>query len=213
MNTSTIQIVVSAYRQPPCTLLLEWLQRLPYLCGTWRIGSQEYGIDVARNQDVFRFLHEDVPAGRTHLLMIDYDMVPLGPTKEILTEEGDLLGCGYVGHQGSPGHIAEIGCGFMRVSFELLTCIEKPWFQTRYDENLTRRLECECSEFYRKALAVRDESHDFRQVGVVGHQQGGDTGCILIPDSRQKSGWALAWPADLRKSSPPGKEIENGESS
>jgi len=213
MNAANIQIVVSAYRGPPCTLLLAWLQRLPYLCGTWRIGSQEYGIDVARNQNVIRFLREDVPAGRTHLLMIDGDMVPLGPTKEILTEEGELIWCGYAGHQGSPGHIDHPGCGFMRVSADLLSRIPAPWFRTRYNEEMTRRLECECEGFWWAATRIGTEAENFRQVGVVGHQQGGDTGAILVPDSRQKCGWGLVWPADLRKSSPPGKEIENGESS
>lgn len=205
MNAATIQIVVSSYRRPPCSLLNEWLRHLPYLCGTWRIGSQEYGIDVARNQNVTRFLREDVPAGRTHLLMIDGDMVPLKPpydlgqgrTDAILKEEGDLLWCGYAGHQGRPGHSGDRdpGCGCLRVSADLLKRIPPPWFSTLYNGELTRRLGCECAHFHR--LAVQAGAEKPRQVGVIGHQQGGDDGCILVPTTNNKVGWSLFWPADL----------------
>lgn len=207
MNPADIQIVVSSYRQPPCSLLNEWLRSLPYLCGTWRAGSQEYGIDVARNQNVTRFLREDVPAGRTHLLMIDGDMVPVSlpcdlgqrPTASILKEDGDLLWCGYVGHQGSKGHVGDNdpGCGCLRISAELLKRISPPWFATRYDKTMTKRIECECAGFHQ--LAIQAGVDKARQVGVIGHQQGGDDGCILIPDASQKQGWRSCWPNNLRQ--------------
>lgn len=208
MNPSNIQIVVSSYRRPPCSLLNEWLRQLPYLCGTWRTGSQEYGIDVARNQNVTRFLREDVPAGRTHLLMIDGDMVPLTPpydlgqglTGAILKEDGELLWCGYAGHQGRPGHAGEhdLGCGCVRISADLLKRIPAPWFATGYDEKMTKRVVCECSGF--QQLAIQAGAENPRQVGVIGHQQGGDDGCVLVPTTDNKTGWRLFWPADLQES-------------
>lgn len=206
MNAGNIQIVVSSYRRPPCSLLNEWLRGLPYLCGTWRIGSQEYGIDVARNQNVTRFLREDVPAGRTHLLMIDGDMVPLGPpydlgqgaTAAILKEEGDLIWCGYAGHQGRNGHFGgrSMGCGCLRISADLLKRIPPPWFKTQYNEQMTRRIACECDGFYQLAIRAGATKNP-REVGVIGHQQGGDDGCILVPTTNNPAGWNLFWPADL----------------
>ena len=68
-----IQAVVMSAGQPACRALGQWLGQHGL---AWRYGSQDYGIDAARNQNVRRFLADDVPRGKTFLLMIDHDMVP-----------------------------------------------------------------------------------------------------------------------------------------
>lgn len=193
INVSEIQVVVMAYRQPPCTALLRWLQRLPAITGdTWQAGSQEYGIDVARNQSVTRFLRESVPAGRKWLLMVDSDTIPLG--MEIAKAPGDLLWLGYVGHQGSRGHVSDFGAGCFRASADLLRRMGPPWFRMQYNAELTRRLHCECQHFAARAQACGVEPV---RAGLAGHQQGGDTGVILVPREDQSCGWGVLWPYQL----------------
>lgn len=192
INLAEIQIVVMAHRQPPCSLLLDWLQKLP--ATHWRRGSQDTGIDLCRNQSVTRFLQEDVPTGKRYLLMFDADMVPIADTNPILHEPGDLLYCGSVGHQGSAGHFSDFGAGCFRVSASLLLKMSQPFFKTLYNEEITRRTACECNWFATNAFAVGDGP---KRVGLIGHQQGGDTGAVLFPDNRNVCGWSIAWPAQL----------------
>lgn len=168
------RIIVCSYRQPPCSLLLRWLKGLE-----WEVGSQEYGIDVSRNQNATRFLSES--AGES-LVMIDGDMIPDG--RAIFDEPGELLWQGYVGHQGTAGHVDQFGCGVCRISRKMLKAVPQPWFATRYNAEMTRRLSCECSTFAAKVIAAGFEP---TRCGIAGHQQGGDAGPVLYPDR-------VAWP-------------------
>lgn len=179
-------IVVMSGGGPPARELALWLSRIG--C-PWRFGSAEYGIDVARNQNVRRFLREDVPAGKLHLLMIDDDMVPVEATRPILDEPGDLLYCGYAGRSGSRGHYGQddFGEGCFRASAGLLGKMADPWFATTYYQG--RRVACEGLHFQRHARAAGVHP---RMVGIVGHAQR----CILLP-AESKLGWQLAWPFDL----------------
>lgn len=177
-----IYTVVAAYRSPPCSQLLRWLKTNNV---EWEVGSQEYGIDIARNQNANRFMLEAVPHGYTHLLMIDGDTIPAG--REILDDDRDLIWLGYVGHQGTQGHVATFGCGASRISAKVFNSVPRPWFATRYNDEMTRRLTCECAAFEAK---VKSSSGWWPVcVGQAGHQQGGDTGPILWPDGR------MTWPA------------------
>jgi len=216
MNLALIQAaIVSNSARGPCRLLRDWLDssRLD-----WWVSSQEKGIDLVRNQVVTRFLREDAPRGKKYLLSINGDHVPAIDTHPILREEGDLLWCGDVGHWGSAGHFGEdtFGCGCFRASAGLLSRMPMPWFQTRTndcDRNQTwkdlqqknpedsppstKRLECECRYFARRARKVGATP---RMVGIVGNQQGGDDGCILFPDPKSTPPWKLAFPGDIDRS-------------
>lgn len=178
-----IQTIVMSRGEPPCRPLALWLSE-HFL--DWRYGSQDYGIDHARNQNIRRFLREDVPRGKTHLLSIDSDMVPVGDTAEILIAQGELVYCGYVDRWGSRGHVGQgdFGAACFRASAELLARMPDPWFQMRYRDG--RRVSCECSYFHQMAQQAGAES---RQVGIIGHQQT----CVLVPAATE-SGWSLQWP-------------------
>lgn len=185
---SATQTVLMARGTPPCKPLAIWLSKN---CPGWRYGSEDYGIDHARNQNVRRFLREDVPQGKTHLLMIDADMVPVASTMAILHEPGDLLFCGHVGQHGSRGHLGndDFGAACFRASAELLAKMPDPWFKMVYQDGC--RTICECRWFQRLAFQAGVNS---KQVGVIGHQQT----CILLPADNEL-GWGLAWPHDLDK--------------
>jgi hypothetical protein len=184
-----IQAVVLSGGPPACKPLGLWLSRH---CPDWRYGSGEYGYNVARNQSITRFLREDVPKGKTHLLMLDHDMVPLPDqtTDAILTEPGDMLYCGFVGRAASHGHKGQGDFGFAccRLSAGLLEKVGYPWSRDRVDGG--RRTQCECA-FFRWRAATIGESP--RMVGIVGHEQT----CILLPTDTEL-GWAVAWPRDLQ---------------
>jgi len=186
MNYSHIQAVVLSGGPPACKLLGPWLARH---CPDWRYGSGEYGYNVARNQSITRFLREDVPAGKTHLLMFDHDMVPLPATDAILTEPGDMLYCGFVGRAASHGHKGPGDFGFAcsRLSGRLLDQMGYPWSVDRIEGG--RRVQCECAFFRKRAEAAGATP---RMVGIVGHEQT----CILLP-TETELGWAVAWPQDL----------------
>ena len=186
MSPEQIQTVVLSGGPPACQPLGLWLSRRGL---AWRYGSGEYGYNVARNQSITRFLREDVPAGKTHLLMLDHDMVPLPETAAILTEPGDMLYCGFAGRCGSRGHRGPGDFGFAcsRISATLLAAVGYPWSQDRIENG--RRVQCECA-FFRKLAAAAGATP--RMVGIVGHEQT----CILLP-SDTELGWAVAWPHDL----------------
>ena len=171
---------------PPCRLLALWLSEN---CRGWRYGSQEYGIDLARNQSLVAFLRHDVPKGKVDLVMIDDDMVPVDTTEQIFHAPGELIYCGYVGRRGSPGHHGpgNFGAGCFRVSAKLLQQMPRPWFETTYAGG--RRKHCECEYFHKMAQAAGVTA---REVGVVGHEQK----CVLLP-SEDALGWSLAWEEDL----------------
>ncbi|MEI8374804.1 MAG: hypothetical protein WCJ35_18425 [Planctomycetota bacterium] len=178
-----IQTIIMSRGEPPCRPLALWLSE-NFL--DWRYGSQDYGIDHARNQNIRRFLREDVSAGKTHLLSIDADMVPVESTAEILTEPGELLYCGYVDRFGSRGHIGQgdFGAACFRASAELLARMGDQWFEMGYHNG--KRIACECSYFHNIAQQAGGRS---RQVGVIGHQQT----CVLVP-AETETGWILQWP-------------------
>lgn len=173
--------VICSYRQPPCSMLARWLKDNGV---EWEVGSQEYGIDIARNQNVNRFL----ASGADCLLMIDGDTIPKG--RDILESNEKLSWLAYVGHQGSRGHVDEFGAGACRIAANVFDNIPKPWFQTSYNGDLTKRIACECSTFAKKAKAA---GYEPKCVGEAGHQQGGDTGVVLWPDSE------ATWPYQGRR--------------
>jgi len=188
-----IQVVIMARFDTATPWLADWLDRhnLP-----WRYGSPEFGIDCARNQNIVRFLREDVPNGRKHLLMIDKDMVPLPATDAILKAEGDLLYCGYVDREGSAGHCSPTGFGAacFRASATMLQKMQDegvapPWFEMGYNPERTRRTHCECLDFQRRAAKVGVKS---QMAGVIGHLQT----CIVVPDG-QSPGYRALWPHEL----------------
>ena len=167
--------------EPPCHNLARWLSQFP----DWKYGSQDYGIDHARNQNIRRFLTEDVSNGKDYLLMVDTDMVPCPTTNNILTSMGELIYCGYVDRHGTTGHAGngDFGAAFFRVGKNLLQTMPDPWFKMEYKDG--KRVECECN-YFRKA-AERTGIYS-KMVGVVGHQQT----CVLIPQANE-AGYELAW--------------------
>jgi hypothetical protein len=185
MNTKSIQVVVMSAGQPACRSLGAWLGRHGL---DWRYGSQDYGIDLARNQNITRFLNRDVSAGKTHLLMIDHDMVPVPATAAILESDGDLFYCGYVDRFGTPGHFGDnnFGAACFRASADLLNRMQRPWFATGFHDG--RRVRCECFHFAALATACGAQS---RMAGIIGHEQH----CVLLPGI---SGAAeLHWPPEF----------------
>lgn len=175
-----------AHGIPPCKLLAIWLSRN---CPDWRYGSQDYDIAHTRNQNVRRFLREDVPRGKTHLIMIDADMVPVESTMAILHAPGELIFCGFVGASGSHGHLGDedFGAACFRVSANLLQKLPDPWFETLYTKGV--RTCCDCRYFQRLAFRVGVES---KMVGIIGHQQT----CILLP-AKNDLGWGIVWPHEI----------------
>jgi hypothetical protein len=181
-----IQVVIMSAGQSCSQILGSWLSAYKL---DWRYGSEVYGIDLARGQNINRFLEFDVPKGKTHLLCIDHDMIPLIETNKILTSPGDLIYCGYCGRMGSPGHYGDddFGCACFRVSAKLLMTMQKPYFQTTVVDDV--RTECECKYFLKKTQGAK-------MVGTIGHLQE----CILIPTPQTTNGWSLAWKKDLNAS-------------
>jgi hypothetical protein len=148
-----------------------------------------YDICLARRQCLAIFLRNDVPAGYTHLVQIDEDMVPVETTERILTEPGDLVFCGYRGRHGQRGHWGDgdFGCGCCRISAELagkldLACA----FDFRLSDDRLAVLACECDTFAHEALRVGCRP---RMVGVVGHL----VEMVAIPIEGDKV--RLEWPA------------------
>lgn len=205
MELKKIQAVVMAFPNPPCQLLAKWLSDRAAFGLQWRTSAPCHGIELGRNKEITRFLREDAPKGKTHLLMLDHDTVPLlapldlgqGQTGQILVKEGDLLWCGMIGRQGSKGHTWEgdFGPACCRMSAALLQKMPQPWFKATYNKEWTMREECGCTWFHRM---VKQAGFQPTRVGVAGHQQGGEGGAILIPDQKQKTGWRMTWPSDLK---------------
>ena len=180
-----IQVVVMSAGQPACRALGQWLGRQGL---AWRYGSQDYGIDNARNQNVRRFLAEDVPQGKAFLLMIDHDMVPTPATSPILTLPADLLYCGYADRYGSRGHYGagDFGAACFRASAKCLSQMADVWFETHSSDYQTR-LACECTFFRHRAASL---GYHPQMAGVIGHEQR----CVLLPD--EHGGYALHWPPE-----------------
>lgn len=189
MNFPHIQTVVMARHEPACRELSIWLSAMGL---DWRYGSPEFGVDVARNQNVWRFLRDDVPRGKTHLLMIDADMVPVRETEEILYAAGDVVYCGYADRDGTRGHYGDgdFGAGCFRASAHAMRRIGQPWFVTSFDDHRRCRAGCECYHFRQRAINAGVEP---KMVGVIGHAQR----CILLPAPDSRHGWQLMWPSQF----------------
>lgn len=186
MKHDHIQVFVMSGGRPMTRQLQEWLaeNRLD-----WRYGSGEYGIDLARNQNVNYFLNHDVPQGKTHLLGIDHDMVPIRETRHILRGDDELVYCGYCGRHGSPGHVGDgdFGAACFRASVGLLKRMAHPWWRTTVVGG--HRVECECAWFRRRAAKAGAAA---RMVGLIGHRQE----CVLVP-SGEAPGYAVMWDEEL----------------
>jgi hypothetical protein len=184
LNFDHIQAVVMSAGPPATRVLGRWLSCYGI---DWRYGSTEYGIDTARNHNFNRFLEFDVPNGKTHLLCVDHDMIPLIDSRGVLIVPGDLVYCGYCGRHGSKGHYGDndLGMGCFRVSADLLSKMARPFCKTTVIDDV--RVECECAHFLRQAGGKS------MMAGTIGHEQT----CILIPAPKATKGWALAWPEDL----------------
>jgi len=183
---ASLQVIVMSNGTPPCKELALWLSDN---CPGWKYGSEDYGIDNARNQNCERFLADDV--GKSHLMMIDHDMVPVTSTSAIFTATEELVYCGYADRYGSKGHYGDgdFGAACFKVSRDLLITMGMPWFATRSIHS--HRQNCECNFFRVKAATFGIIP---RMVGVVGHQQR----CILLPDPKPP-GWRIAWPGDIKR--------------
>jgi len=187
MNLIEIQAVVISHDRPAGKLLGLWLSAH---LSDWRYSAYDYHVEEVRNQQVTRFLREDVPRGKRYLLLIDDDMVPVASTDAILTAAGDLVYCGTVGPFGTRGHYGDgdFGENFCRLSARLLKQMCYPYFQARYVEGA--RVACDGRHFREQAAFVHVES---KMVGVAGHLQT----CIVFPDPTGTLGWAIGWPTDL----------------
>lgn len=187
IDRSEIQVVIRTRREPANEFLVEWLGRMKL---DFRHGSKEYHLDQARDQDVCRFLREDVPNGKRYFLGFDAGAVPLKDTTAILVFPGELVYCGHMAGGGAKGHFGQddFGLACFRASADLLARIERPWFRLAYIKGV--RQGCECNYFRAKAANAGAQPV---MAGVVGHL---DT-CITIPDGA--GGHRVVWPHELKE--------------
>ncbi|HUU91636.1 MAG TPA: hypothetical protein VM238_10535 [Phycisphaerae bacterium] len=191
MEITKTQIAVFAYRSMPNRPLEAWLDRIRVGGGHVRYAPDTSPVELAREQVCNRFLEEDAPAGRTHLLMIDGDMVPLAAsdrtagTAPILTADGEMIYCGFVGREGMAGHWGDddFGMACCRLSADVLRGVAKPWFPLSIDGD--RHVGCECLAFFARAVQAGVAS---RMAGSVGHLQH----IVLFPDRQGRV--ASTWP-------------------
>jgi len=163
-----IAVDVHCYRRQPNPELTAWLEGVRRDCPVRMVYSQ-YDICLARRQCLANFLRVDVPAGYTHLVQIDEDMVPVETTDSILTAPGDLIYCGYRGKRGRRGHYGDgdFGCGFCRISADLASRLDlAASFDFRFTEDRLAVMRCECDVFADQAGIL---GYDPIMVGVVGH--------------------------------------------
>jgi len=195
INLKKIQGVVMAHPNPMNPMLAKWLMAIGV---GWRKGSSDYGSDLARNQEVYRFLNEDVPKGKNWLLMIDHDIVPVTESNQLVGTQTPLAFAATVTKAvGGGGHTKDgsFGAAFYKVHKDVLIAMgDAPWFKTTFNETLTQRLKCQCSYFGQKA---KEAGYEAKVVGHAGHQQGGQNGIILLPSSSSKKGYAGVWPHEV----------------
>ncbi len=155
----SVIVAVMAWHAPMNYHLQRWLADNKL---EWFRGSQEFGVDICRNQAVEKFLQE---YNHEYLLMVDIDMYPLPETNEILEAQGDCFWCPYACQQGS--HEASFGCSFSKYSRDLLETMERPYFHLpRKDDvsNIDRsEYGWECQYFSNKLPVPA------RPIGRVGH--------------------------------------------
>jgi len=180
IHPAKVAVYLMAYRRQPCRPQQDWIDTLRAKGYCVKYGSEEYGIDVARNQNCLRFLAEDSPAGREFIIMIDADMVPLPQSEGILQDNGPVVYCGYSGFQATKGHFGDddFGSGFCRIHRSVLQKLPRPFFKMLYEND--RRVGCECAYFRRNA-----EQAGFRpvMVGIAGHE----TTVVSIPKSKTEA--------------------------
>ena len=183
-------IDIHCYRNQPNPELTAWLEVIRQTCPVRMVYSQ-YDICLARRQSLANFLRNDVPAGYTHLVQIDEDMVPVETTDRILTAPGDLVYCGYRGQRGRRGHYGDgdFGCGCSRISADLAGKVD---VATSFDFGLSPDrlavIRCECDMFRRQAKELGFSS---LMVGVVGHL----VDMVAVPMEGGKDKVNLRWPA------------------
>jgi hypothetical protein len=181
---------IHCYRRQPNPELTAWLDVVRKTCPVRMVYSQ-YDICLARRQSLANFIHKDMPAGYTHLVQIDEDMVPVGGTDNILTAPGDLVYCGYRGKRGRRGHYGDgdFGCGCSRISAYLASLLNVATsFDFELDAARTAVVACECDVFRRQAEGLGFAS---MMVGVVGHL----VEMIAVPVFGGGDEIQLRWPA------------------
>ena len=180
---------VHCYRRQPNPDLTAWLE-IARRSFPVRMVYSQYDICLARRQSLANFLLNDVPAGHTHLVQLDEDMVPVETTERILTEPGDLVFCGYRGRHGQRGHYGDgdFGCGCSRISAELASKVDlAESFDFGLSPDRLAVAQCECDTFRLQAERVGYAS---RMVGVVGHL----VEMIAVPEGDDGK-VTLRWPA------------------
>jgi hypothetical protein len=190
MQELKIAIDVHCYRRQPNPELTAWLDGWRESVPSRMVYSQ-YDICLARRQSLANFLRDDVPAGYTHLVQIDEDMVPVGATDAILTATGDLVYCGYRGQRGRRGHYGDgdFGCGCSRISADLAGKVNVATsFDFALDADRLAVVACECDVFRRQAESLGYAS---RMVGVVGHL----VEMVAVPEAGAMDLLSLRWPA------------------
>jgi hypothetical protein len=183
IDPKKIKVVIQKYNSSACEELHEWLEKKDL---SWRYGVSLQPIAVGRNQNVKRFLDEDVPKGYEYLLMVDDDMVPLEETEPILTAEGDLLYCAYPNKFGGIDHWGDgtLCSGFIRMSAKLLQQLKAPYFRTGHSGDLMQYTGCDCNFMKDRASELEIQS---KMVGVVGHLQK----LVLMCDPTTKDKWIM----------------------
>jgi len=167
--------------------LAAWLEIVRRDCPVRTVYS-DYDIAIARRQSLAHFLAEDVPAGYTHLVMLDDDLVPCGSTGNLLTADGELVYCGTVGAHGRRGHYGDgrFGVACCRISAAVAARVDVATsFDFGFNEDRTEVTRCECQVFNDQARRL---GYTSRMVGVVGH-------CVNIVVVPTDKGVVQRWPA------------------
>lgn len=180
VDKSKIKVVIQKYNGSACEEVYDWLRDNQL---SWRHGVSQQPIAVGRNQNVARFLAEDVPKGFEYLLFLDDDMVPLAETMPILHEDGDLVYCAYPNARGGIDHFGDgtLCCGCLRISSNLLGKLHPPYFRTGHSGDIMQYTGCDCRYLNERAAEMEVKS---RMVGLVGHLQ--KLVLTIAPESRGK---------------------------
>jgi len=116
------------------------------------LGLCMHDLTQARNTAV-RELVLKAPAEITDFVLMDRDMRPNELTWPVLQAEGDLVGCTYpVADMRRWSDPTAIHLGLVRVKRRVFEKLDPPWFQLTYNDDGTRRTNCECRYFCRKVI-------------------------------------------------------------
>jgi hypothetical protein len=161
-------IDVISHRRQINPELAAWLEAVRRSHPVRTIYSQ-YDLPLARRQSLANFIAKDVPAGYTHLVQLDDDLVPVPTTEHILVEPGDLVYCGIAGRSGKWGHYGDgdFGAACCRISAKLAADLEVATrFDYGFNADRTEMVRCECQVFNDQARRL---GYTSRMVGAVGH--------------------------------------------